>query len=265
MKVIGIIGIIMTLIVFNSCKEKETATEILQKTIITIDTIETIYYKQNVMRANPRNLSDTIYTYREMYFRRLINDSIVGVKGHWYFYNDDKTKVTFEDIYDSDKLIRKNNQDSTAIKYDLIKYPDFKQKHFWGHNTPYAMQYMYKQILQNIDFYKIEKLKDTIVNNIDCYQIIISTENKGSALPGFKYKLIDLEGNIPITLLNIDKSNYYPIRVRMENYQLKNPETRFFIDQQYLDLKFNFNINDNEQFNTSDEILNGFKTTEKTP
>lgn len=127
------------------------------------------------------------------------------------------------------------------------------------------MQYMYKQILQNVDFYKIEKLNDTIVNNTDCYQIIIVSENKGSSLPGFKYKLIDVENNVSILLLNIDKSNYYPIRVRMENYQINNPKARFFIDQLYFDLKFNFNINDKEQFNTSDEILNGFKTTEKTP
>ena len=265
MKVIGFIYFITILILFNSCKERETAPEILQKTINTIDTVETIYYKQDVMRANPQNPGKTIYTYREMYFKRLIGDSIVGVKGHWYFYNDDKTKITFEDIYDSDKLIRKNNQDSTAIKYDLLKYPGFKKNHFWGHNTPYAMQYIYKQILQHSEFYRIEKLNDTIVNNIDCYQIIISSENKGSSLPGFNYKLIDMEGNIPIIILNIDKSNYYPIRVRMENYQTNKPKERFFVDQLYFDLKFNFNIDDKEQFDTSDEILNGFKTTEITP
>lgn len=251
---------------FNTqLNKKKTALEILQKTINTIDTIETIYYKQYAMRTNPRNLNDTIYTNREMYFKRLIGDSIVGVKGHWYFYNDAKTKISFEDIYDSDKLIRKNNKDSTAIKYDLLKNPDFKKKHFWGHNTFYSMQYMYKQILQNSDFYKIEKLKDTIINNTDCHQIIISSENKGSALPGFKYKLIDMEGNVPIIILNIDKSNYFPIRVRLENYELKNPATRFFIDQLYFDLKYNFKINDKERFNTSDKTLKGFNTSEKTP
>ncbi len=265
MKVIRFIYIITILILFNSCKENKTASEILQKTINTVDTIEAIYYKQNVMRANPRNQNDTINTYREMYFKRLIGDSIVGVKGHWYFYNGDKNKIAFEDIYDSDKLIRKNNQDSTATKYDLLKYPDFRKKHFWGHNTPYAMQYIYKQILQNSNFYRIKKLEDTIVNNIDCYQIIISSENKGSVLPGFKYKLIDMGGNVSIIVLNIDKSNYYPIRVRMENFQANKPQERFFIDQQYFDLEFNFNIDDNEQFNTSDEILNGFKITERTP
>uniref|UniRef100_UPI003216DF8F hypothetical protein n=1 Tax=uncultured Draconibacterium sp. TaxID=1573823 RepID=UPI003216DF8F len=265
MKVIGIICFIATLIEFNSCKERETVLEVLQKTINTIDTIETIYYKQNVVRTNPRKLDDTIYTYREMYFHRLTSDSVVGVKGHWYFYNNDKTKITFEDIYDSDKLIRKNNQDSTAVRYDLIKYPEFKQTHFWGHNTPYAMQYIFKQILQDIHSYKIERLNDTILNNTDCYQIIISTENKGSSLPGFKYKLIDIENNGSVILLNIAKSDYYPIRVRMEDYKIDNPKKRFFIDQLYFDLKFNFKIDDKKQFNTSDQILNGFKTIDKIP
>jgi hypothetical protein len=265
MKVIGIICFISTLIVFNSCKERETASEILQKAINTIDTIETIYYKQNVTRANSRNLNDTINTYREMYFKRLISDSIVGVKGHWYFYNNNKDRINFEDIYDGNKLLRKNNRDSTVIKYDLLKNPEFKEKHFWGHNTPYAMQFIYNQILQDIDIHDIVKLNDTIVNDTECYQIRIRTENKGSLLPGFKSKLIDMDGNISITLLNIDKSNYYPIRVRMENYQINNPEAIFYIDQLYFDLKFNINIDDIERFNISDEILNGFKITEKTP
>lgn len=265
MKIIGTICFIATWIALNSCSEKETAPAILQKAINTIDTIETIYYKQNVTRANPRNLKDTIYTYREMYFKRLISDSIVGVKGHWYFYNKNKDRIAFEDIYDGNKLIRKNNRDSIAIKYDLIKYPEFKQKHFWSHNTPYAMQFTCNQILQNIDSYSVVKLNDTIVNNTACYQIKIRTENKGSLLPGFKNKLIDMDGNVAITLLNIDKSNYYPIRVKMENYQINNPEAKFYIDQLYYDLKFNINIDDKEQFNTSDEILNGFKVTEKTP
>ena len=59
-----------------------TAQDILQRAISTIDTIETIYFKQEMVRTNPRNLNDTIHNFREMYFKRLISDSIVGVKGH---------------------------------------------------------------------------------------------------------------------------------------------------------------------------------------
>jgi len=135
MKIIGIICFIIPLIVLNSCKEKENALEILQKTINTIDTIETVYYKQEMARTNPQNINDTIFRYREMYFKRLISDSIVGVKGHWYMYINDKENVVFEDIYDGYRLIRKNNRDSVARLYSLVKYPDFKNKHFWSHNT----------------------------------------------------------------------------------------------------------------------------------
>lgn len=259
------ICLLTTMILLNSCTKDETAFAILEKTIGTIDSLETIYFKQNVMRTNPRKRNDTLFTYREMYFKRFISDSIVGVQGHWYFYNSKKNKITFEDIYDSNKLIRKNNEDSTATKYDFIKYPEFKQKHFWGHNTPYAMQYMYKQILQNRDFYTIKKLNDTIVNHTYCYQISIRAENKGSSLPGFKYELIDQKGNVSFLLLNIDKSNYYPIRVRMENYQTNSPETIYFMDQLYFDIKYNFRVDVKEQFNTSDEILKDFNITEKTP
>jgi len=96
-------------IALTSCSNKETATEVLQKTITSIDNIESIYYKQDMSRSNPRNINDTINRYREMCFKRLINDSIVGVKGHWYMYVNDKENIIYEDIYDGNKLIRKNN------------------------------------------------------------------------------------------------------------------------------------------------------------
>ncbi|MBN2214605.1 MAG: hypothetical protein JW723_10200 [Bacteroidales bacterium] len=105
---IGIVYILTVLFFVNSCENDETAIEILQKTINTIDTIGTIYYKQDMARTNPQKVNDTIFQYREMYFKRLIGDSIVGVKGHWYMYVNDKINVIFEDIYDGNKLIRKN-------------------------------------------------------------------------------------------------------------------------------------------------------------
>ena len=123
MKKLENICFLTCLIIISSCSEKKTAADILQKTINSIDTIETVYYKQDMSRTNPQNINDTISRFREMYFKRMIADSIVGVKGHWYMYIDDKKKVIYEDIYDGNKLIRKNNHDSIAKIYDLAKYP----------------------------------------------------------------------------------------------------------------------------------------------
>ena len=131
MNKIAIISLLATLLVLSSCDKKETAQEILSKTISSIDTIETIYYKQDMTRTNPRQLDDTIFRYREMYFSRLTGDSIVGVKGHWYFYSNDRSNVNYEDIYDGNRLIRKNNLDSAVRLYDLAKYPTFRDNHFW--------------------------------------------------------------------------------------------------------------------------------------
>jgi hypothetical protein len=75
---------IITLI-STSFTSVEDPSDIIQKTIDNIDTIETVYYKQDMVRTNPENANEIIYRYREMYFKRLIEDSIVGVKGHWYF------------------------------------------------------------------------------------------------------------------------------------------------------------------------------------
>ena len=151
MRVVEILCLFFILSFNNSCIKRETAHEILQKSITSIDTIGTIYFKQEMARTNPQSLNDTIHRFREMYFARLLSDSIVGVKGHWYLYIDDKINVIYEDIYDGNRLIRKNNRDSVARIYDLIKYPDFKDQHFWGHNTLYGMQYEFRYMLERSD------------------------------------------------------------------------------------------------------------------
>ncbi len=264
MKINLITYFFLILLISTSCNKKETASEILQKTINTIDTIETIYYKQDMARTNPRNINDTIFRYREMYFKRLITDSIVGVKGHWYMYVNDKENVTFEDIYDGNRLIRKNNRDSAAMMYDLVKYPEFKKKHFWGHNTLYGMQYEFMFILDNTDSYTLERLNDTTIGIKDCYQIRVQLENK-MTMPGFAIELEKNEGSISKNYYFIDKETNYPIRMVGESYSTDNPEQKIFIDQMYYDIKFNLIIDENVQFNTSNESIKGFENKEMKP
>lgn len=256
--------LIIIILTTSSLKNTEKPTEIIQKTIENIDTIVTLYYKQDMVRTNPRSVNDTIYRFREMYFKRLIQDSIVGAKGHWYMYVDDRINVIYEDIYDGEKLIRKNNRDSIARIFDLVKYPEFKDRHFWGHNTPYSMQFMFKNILSNKESYEINRLNDTIYQNTTCFQILIRLVNK-ETMPGYAYKLQDKPGNISITKIFIDKVNYYPIRMIMENYSNDNPEQIFFTDQTYYDLIFNVKIDTLREFNTSMVVLDKYEIVEIRP
>ena len=258
------LGLFIVLIISISCNKKETASGILQKTINTIDTIETIYYKQDMARTNPRNINDTILRYREMYFKRLITDSIVGVKGHWYMYINDRKNIIYEDIYDGNRLVRKNNRDSVVRIYDLVKYPDFKKKHFWSHNTLYGMQYELKYILDNTGSYSIERLNDTVIANKVCYQIKVQLENK-MTMPGFAIELEEEKGSISKTSYFIDKNTNYPIRLRSEFYSAENPNQKIFIDQRYYDIEFNFTIDWDIQFNTSNESIIGFEKKEMNP
>ena len=259
-----IIVLLIILIGFTSCNNRKTAIDVLHETIKTIDTIETIYYKQDMSRTNPRNTKDTIQRYREMYFKRLISDSIVGVKGHWYMYINDKENVIFEDVYDGNRLIRKNNRDSIARIYDLVKYPNFKNKPFWGHNTLYGMQYEFKFILKNLDSYSIYRLNDTIVDKKNCYQIKVSLEDK-MTMPSFNIRLENNKGNVSETLYFIDKETYYPIKMKGESYSTDNPKQKYFIEQRYYDIKFNLTINENDQFNTDYESIVGFEKIEMKP
>ena len=221
-------------------------------------------YKQDMVRTNPQNINDTIVQYREMYFKRLISDSIVGVKGHWYMYVNDKKKIFYEDIYDGNRLIRKNNQDSIVRIYDLEKYPDFKRKHFWSHNTLYGIQFELKFILDNVDFFLIERLNDTVIDRKECFQILIVLENK-KTMPGFATKLEDDEGSISRTTYFIDKQTNYPIRMIGEFYSADNPEDKVFIDQTYYDIEFNLMINEDEVFNTAKESIEGYEIVEMKP
>ena len=247
-----------------SYQDIEKPTGIIQKTIDNIDTIVTIYFKQDMVRTNPGDAEDTIYRYREMYMKRLIQDSVVGVKGHWYMYVDDNINTIYEDIYDGEKLIRKNNRDSTIRIFDLVKYPEFKDRPFWGHNTPFSMQYMFRYILKNKEYYEIERLNDTIFQHTDCFQILIRLENKES-MPGYAYKLQDKPGSVSMIKLFIDKENYYPLRMLMENYTKNNPEQIYFTDQTYYDLKFNIKLDAFREFNTSNEVFGRYKITEVKP
>jgi len=264
MKVNRIFILLIIFFLILSCNKNETAIAILQKTIGTIDTIESIYYKQDMSRTNPQNTNDTIKRFREMYFKRLISDSIVGVKGHWYMYLNDEENVIFEDIYDGNKLIRKNNPDSVAMIYDLVKYPDFRKKHFWSHNTLYGMQQEFEFILSNDESFIISRLNDTILNNKECYQVKILLENK-ITMPGFAIKLENNEGSISSTIYFIDKETLYPVGMKGENYSIDNPERKIFIYQRYYDIKFNMTINENIQFNTSNESISGYEKREIKP
>ncbi len=259
-----IIFLVLAMNLFSSCNKSETAHEILQMTIASIDAIETIYYKQEMARTNPQSFNDTIFRFREMYFARLLCDSIVGVKGHWYMYVNDKINVIFEDIYDGNRLIRKNNKDSVARIYDLSKYPDFKTYHFWSHNTLYGIQYEFKHMLYQCDSYSLSRLNDTVILEKPCYQVSVKLEGK-TTLPGFFTSLEDSEGIVSETIYAIDKKTYYPIRMKGVSYTTDHPEQNMFIDQKYYDIDFNPKIDEVEYFETSNQSLKGFEIREIRP
>jgi len=246
-----------------ACNQPKNPEQILQKSIASIDTVETVSYKQDMWRTNPRSSDDTIKRFREMYFKRLKSDSIVGVMGHWKMYLYDKTNVMFEDIYDGNRLIRKNNSDSVAVVYDLIKYPEWKQTHFWGHNTLFGMQYEFKKVLNEKDKFVITLLNDTIFNGSDCYQLEIKLEDFNT-MPGFAMKLDSAKGVVICNKYFIGQSNFYPIGMHQVSYNKGEPEKKYFLNQYYYDIKFNLPIEE-EQFNTSDELLKGFNVREMKP
>jgi len=232
----------------------------MHNTISSIDTINTIYYQQTQLRGNTENIEEVKQRERTFYYERLKSDSIIGAKGHIYFY--DSSYVFHEDIYDGNKLIRKHNRDSSANVFDLLKYPDLRKKPFWGKTTPYMIQYMLKYALENKEQYIFELENDTVVNGIDCFSFKSILEGK-ALMPGFYKYTIDTT-RVETMILFIDKQNFYPQRMRLEVYFVDNPDNIYFVDNTFYNLKFNLELNDS-LFNTSGIVIKDFRINEIKP
>ena len=243
-----------------SCNQESEPIKVIQNTIYSIDTINTIYYQQTQLRGNTGNIEDVRQKERTFYYERLKSDSIIGAKAHIYFL--DSTYIFLEDIYDGKKLIRKLNRDSSARVFDLIKYPDLKKKPFWGKTTYYVIQYMLKYAIENKDFYSFELGRDTIIKGRDCYYLKTVLREK-ALMPGF-YKFEIDTNRVETMVLFIDKLSYYPQRIRMEVYFIDNPENVYFTDNTFYNIKFNLELNDS-LFNTSKKAIEGFRMNEIKP
>jgi hypothetical protein len=126
------------------------------------------------------------------------------------------------------------------------------------------MQYEFKYILKNSDAYNLKRLDDTILNGQNCYQLLLELKDK-ITMPNFGVQLRDMEGQVSKTVYYIDKTSFYPIRIKGENYNIENPGQKIFMNQRYYDIQFNLNIDEQLRFNTSREALIGFSIREITP
>ena len=247
-------------LLFISCNQEKDPIKIIQNTINSIDTINTIYYQQKQIRGNTENIENVVQKERTFYYERLKTDSLIGAKAHIYFF--DSTYVFLEDIYDGNKLIRKHNRDSSARVYDLIKYPELRKKHFWGKTTPYVIQYMLNYAIENKEFYSFELGKDTIINERDCY-CLKTVLRKKALMPGF-YKFEIDTNRVETMILYIDKLSYYPQRIRMEVFFIDNPDNIYFTDNTFYNIGFNLELKDS-LFNTANDIIKGFRIDEIKP
>jgi hypothetical protein len=237
--------IILNLFLLALFKTERDPVRIIQKTISSIDTIRSISYNQHLERTNPRNTDEIIERDRSFLYKKLPNDSITGAKTHIYYYSEGVT--VFEDIYDGNFLLRINNYDSTARFYDLVKHPEFKKSsRFWSKNSPYTVQAILSFTLKNKDIYKIELLNDTLIENIECYCVQTTLEDK-STMPCFNNNLKKYTKIVETSYFYINKNYFYPIKLRFELYDKDDPEKIYFSDHYFFDIIFNPEIN-NEIF-----------------
>ena len=78
-------------------------------------------------------------------------------------------------------------------------------------------------------------------------------------------RLEDSEGSISETLFTIDKKTCYPIKMKGVSYSPDLPGQKLFINQNYYDIDFNLNIDEQVYFETSTESIGGFEIIEMHP
>ena len=259
MKTIFIYFSIISLLLL-SCNIEKDPIGIIEQTIKSIDTINTIYYQQTHFLGSSDNIENVVQKERTFYYERLKTDSLIGAKAHIYFF--DSTFIFLEDIYDGNKLIRKLNRDSSVRIYDLVKYPELLNKPFWGKTTPYVIQYMIKYAIDNKEFYSFSLENDTVINQKKCYKLKTVLRKK-ALMPGFYKSEIDTN-RVETMILFIDKMSFYPQKIRMEVYFIDNPKNVYFTDNNFYNLKFNIELSDS-LFDTSEEIVKGFTIDEIKP
>lgn len=251
-----VIIILLNIIWLALCKPDPNPERIMQKTIDSIDKIKSISYNQHLIRTNPRNPDKIIKRDRSFLYKKLKGDSITGAKTHINYYSEGV--IVYEDIYDGNHLMRINYYDSTAGYYDLIKYPEIKRSNrFWRKNSPYTIQALLNFTLQNKNEYTIEQKNDTIIDHKACYSIKTTLYNK-STFPGFNHNFIKSLGNIECSYYYINKHNYFPLKIRFEQFAINNPQQIYFTDHQFYDIVFNPDISD-DVFTSPPSKLKGFK------
>ena len=84
-------------------------------------------------------------------------------------------------------------------------------------------------------------------------------------MPGFALKLEDKKGQVSTNLYYIDKSSFYPVKMKGESFSNENKGLKIFMEQYYYDIKFNLHIDEDLRFNTSLEAVPGFSIQEMKP
>jgi hypothetical protein len=112
---------------FISCNKAIDPIKIIQNTISSIDTINTIYYQQTQLRGNTENIENVKQKERTFYYGRLKFDSIIGAKAH-FIDNPDNVYFTDNTFYNikfnpelNDSLFITSDEVITGFEINEIK------------------------------------------------------------------------------------------------------------------------------------------------
>jgi len=248
--------IVLNIFLFVLCKKERDPIAIIQKTIQTIDKISSISYNLHLVKNNLQNIDTIIEKDMSCIYEKLPGDYISGAKSHIYYYS--KGVTVFEDIYDGNRLSRINYVENSNLFYDFIKNPELKKNNsFCKKNTPYTIQALLDFTLKNENDYKIEILNDTIIDNIACFCIKTSLQDKNTSTTFDKY-FTKKPGSLEESFFYINKTNYYPQKIRVEISEKNQPEKILFADYRFYDIRFNINIDDASFFIVQDYKKNYF-------
>ena len=254
--------VLILVVLMASCGERHKAIRIMKKSIANLDTVETIYYKQLRSKnfvADPDFIRESS---REYFIDRLRKDKLAGAKVHILYKVKDV--VVNQDIYDGNKLIRKNNNYNYAAVYDFKKYPELKENNnYWNIYTPENTKRVLKALIKNKGEIDISMIQlDTAYTN-DFTAIRFVMDNL-TVKPGTEKIIQDYPGYISTIDIYFDKKNYFPSKIRTEWFHKSDTAKVLFSDEFNYGMKFNYMIVDS-MFHTRSYVLQGYEFGEMKP
>ncbi|WP_161635254.1 TlpA family protein disulfide reductase [Aquimarina macrocephali] len=185
-----------------SCKK--TDTEILNKTITKINSLETIEYQWTRKMVSTKLPSNNRVDSANAYFDFSSRDTLIGTKYHF-------NGVYGERVFDGVTEFKTDPERKTVIYNGQPKKYDVTNSYSMSHSI-FEIKKLLPKLLVDTTIISEHK-PDTLINNIECYKFKFSIPNRYIGMEAILVNT-DIENYVLEYTIAISKNEYLPIQIK---------------------------------------------------